>query len=828
MTQEVPIDANIFANVITTKVLTEKEQNDIAAFEQRLMRDNDTVSNHIFELMSLYPVLPNRPNNVIKREDRVKFLKHCLRSWSEPKNSSFLDRFVGLYQDKIPDAMHIKVMLEKDPQLLERWQFDPNIQFANTYFDTTTRQERPIMSESNFYSWWNREIVRLKTYLSSAGYAVGFEYLGEIPEGLKQYGWQPESQVETSIGKALLGKRPFVAMPHRQIQQSYEQQIESQLETLLGDVENVIYTKSGDPKFWNGRIEVKKKIWDAWINPAVSFYRTSMSPNSTPLPKTPMELVQQDIAEKKKHNMIIYENIPLCKIVVKFEKNYDMQQNRINLWLKCSVIGKFDMKQTEHLFFLIGKKRLLAPKDFIENHCTTLKDTKEYQEKVEKILGDYEANKGETWKAYRPLYTEEDYFDMEEEFAFQDNVVAVEVWDEGLGRTVTKYFTQKEIGSKLNEIENLVPKKEETPKPKKKKTLGNVEVENEEGDEDQMEEVGNPEDKKAKMMEIERETMKNFELTGVDSRINDLKRAVKGVTQQIKRRREERNQGLKNAKRIGALMRIDDLDLRGLRANVHYKGLPKNYKAQFANENIREVLAKLKTEIQNKNYKLKSDADEFSKEKKELKRQIDELEQRKKNIEETINKDETTVTKLRTSVKTMENLVPTQETVFYIKIRTFSTNSNKIQFSWGTKYGFWDSVYKLLPKVKMQKNVYQSLETYKQYQDRISTEVEDRLDILANSAVFRITGFAFSADTQTILADWASNIDMVSHKQFSSSNNMYKTLVALKTCQAWFFGKKNDLQETSKQRLVKYLDKDKNDLKKIGHFFGADMDYKQK
>lgn len=861
MNAEVPVDYNIFANFITTKVLTPTEQREIADYEAKLVRERTPISNVVFDLMKKFPIVPNRPNDVVRRNDRVKFLKMCLRSWTEPIRSDFTERFKGFSPLAIPSATTVKIMLERDPDLLERWELDPVIQFENTYKNPVTKQEEQILNIEQFYVWFHREIIRLRNYLSVRGYTVGFEYLGEVPEDIKVQGWDPSSKQPSKVSDVLLGKRPFNGMPHKEAEKSYEHHLETQLENLLGEVENIIYTKSGDPKFWNGRIEVKKKIWDAWINPAVSFYRGTMNTNSIPLPYTPMELVENDIAKNKKNNMIVYDSIPLCKMVIKFDKNYDMQQNRINLWLKCTIVGKFDMKQSEHIFFLIGKKRLLAPDGFIEKHCSTLKDTEKAKEQLKKIRDDYKESK-DIWQAYRSLIEGDPSSEI---FGYGvepgQDVVGIEIFDPRTGQKVTGYMSREEYQNRLSNLSrdanDTLPPKPPTPAPARAPAPGTVANLTTNPETDEMTETDEAQqtDETNKAEEVPviqqtgmifegdlnvlesretgflyasgaRETMQNFETTGIEVKMKELSKAIR----KLENKRKQLSTTLISENKIAKGLRIledeGQISVAELKKHKTYVALPSSVRRKLISGEFVENLQTLKTEIVNRISKTKSDISELVKEKVQLKNEQIELENIKKQLEKQTKEDE--IEPVPSKVIFEKNLVPTMETVFYIKIRTFSTNSNKIQFSWGTKYGFWDSVYKLLPKVKMQKNIYQSLENYNEYKNRILGEVLDRLDVLTYSANFRITGFGFSADDQKILADWSSNIDTISHKSFESSNDMYKTLTALKTCQAWFFGKKNDLQETSKQRLVRYLDKDKKDLKKIGHFFGADMDYNKK
>lgn len=117
---------------------------------------------------------------------------------------------------------------------------------------------------------------------------------------------------------------------------------------------------------------------------------------------------------------------------------------------------------------------------------------------------------------------------------------------------------------------------------------------------------------------------------------------------------------------------------------------------------------------------------------------------------------------------------------------------------------------------------------------KISTDVDSQyVSAISKWADFSMMpiGMGFIGNQQTIEALESYNSTVLPY-QISATASFAENFRSLIMCKAtlakWFWGKKAGLEKVAKDRLKRYLDKDKQDIAKVFHFLGTDLKLKDK
>lgn len=705
-------------------------------------------------VMYQLPAVPLKPYDVIPENDWWEFMHVILETAF--RGQELQDKFLAIKQAMRSEEYFEKFRMIKYAEEMPGW-FESSQSGFNTLEDG-----KSIIGYTSFMGWFNEELGRIEDWLGTRGKWPKFANLGVLPSNVNVGGWDPSIKKSIDIAKMgdkLLGKRPFDSFPETRKIDSFGTQMDNQLEYLLNQVENVIYNKSGDPNFWNGKIETKKKTWDMWINPTVKYYQDSMKIPTQDLRVTPENALITALEINQQTNFISWDQLPLCQMVVKLDRNIDFQSNRISLWLKCRFKNRMGVKESRHFIDLVNKGKLIFEDFGIAKLFLTVTNATEtvgLEEKNKEKLQHIRSNS--MWLGDQNTQSE-NFVNLRD---FISTGVIPDVIPTGPAPT-----NAREVIEEGGQIENA-------------------------GDEGTML-TENPENP----------TTGTTTTSGRDN--------LTKLTQELQKQRENllnyKGYVQRWAKILDYFMSVPKgVTIEKLVADSGFRQMSNTVTNLFLNkqtkdvpEIIAELLERGKVEYQS-----------YQKLYIEAKSSIVSIVEAINNAREILN-DDFTDSKL----------------FFYIKLRVFSTNTANLRFSWGTKYGFWDSVYKFMPKLKMSKNLWGDLLHYEKYSEKVAEHIKSEMTKYAAMSPLAISGFGLSADTSEQLAVFATNIDRVGVKYFENSDEMVKTLIALRTAQTWFYGKKLDLTETSKRRITRFLEKDSRDLKKIGHFFGTEFNYKK-
>ena len=164
-----------------------------------------------------------------------------------------------------------------------------------------------------------------------------------------------------------------------------------------------------------------------------------------------------------------------------------------------------------------------------------------------------------------------------------------------------------------------------------------------------------------------------------------------------------------------------------------------------------------------------------------------------------------------------------------IQMRKYSTNTSNIKYTYTSKFGPYDVLYKNIGSFSKKYIQYENNE-----QDLIQLET-DILKLMRTEEIqpekpalfdnYEITGQAFTTSkgvtkilTEIIKATKIKGINLKDAKLYLKLKH---------TLAKWFYGKKASLQKLNQDRIQRYLNKDKKDLSNVYNFFGTEMPKKK-
>lgn len=176
-------------------------------------------------------------------------------------------------------------------------------------------------------------------------------------------------------------------------------------------------------------------------------------------------------------------------------------------------------------------------------------------------------------------------------------------------------------------------------------------------------------------------------------------------------------------------------------------------------------------------------------------------------------------------------------TVYFIPLRTWQPQPTvlpQIKVSFTSKYGPFDSVYKLGPTIERRYYKNTVAATPDEVVMKISTDVDSQyVSAISKWADFSMMpigmGFVGNRETIEALESYNSTVLPYQISETASFAENFRSLIMCKaTLAKWFWGKKAGLEKVAKDRLKRYLDKDKQDIAKVFHFLGTDLKLKDK
>lgn len=184
-------------------------------------------------------------------------------------------------------------------------------------------------------------------------------------------------------------------------------------------------------------------------------------------------------------------------------------------------------------------------------------------------------------------------------------------------------------------------------------------------------------------------------------------------------------------------------------------------------------------------------------------------------------------------------------TYIYLRLRSYTKNTSELKFKFMPKFGPYDVVYQKVGTFKKQyidMGGYEGAQVPKDGDELVQADyIQESLTLsLQNQlADFVNEGENMRAGDgdQPILYKWGEFALVGSSYQLQDVLNSLKSLTvksipdysefllylrANHTLAKWFSGKKSALQKINQERINSYLDKDKQSLKNVMHFFGGD------
>lgn len=156
----------------------------------------------------------------------------------------------------------------------------------------------------------------------------------------------------------------------------------------------------------------------------------------------------------------------------------------------------------------------------------------------------------------------------------------------------------------------------------------------------------------------------------------------------------------------------------------------------------------------------------------------------------------------------------------YISVRKWTGRVRDIKFSFNSKFGPFDSIYKMIGSYEKKYIKGEHEMTHLQLSGAIYDQFTERHSSLQTefTEMFSLVSSGLIGTTASIqkLGSYSPTASII-----QSEEDILMYLRSKYTLARWFWGKKAALQKLSNERINKYLDADKKSLKDVFNFIGA-------